>query len=164
MSRAEWAGKLAVLVAPDRVDEATATLSQIVTMLDDLPDRCFTSRSALTAVAQWKKRTIIPTLTDIRAALRDWMRDHIEPSDGPASWKPEETAWHDYWLRRQATGFHPPLSPHSDHRANLLDLIKCQCPKVWRHIMGPDYREPELEMVRPEDVDAIMERYRRRAR
>ncbi len=165
MSRTEWAGKLAVLVAPDRVAEATATLEQITRMLDDFPDRCFASRTALTTVAAMKRRTIIPTLTDIRAGLLDWMK--ANPQDAgtgrPSGWDFSDNAWYDYWLQRAGNGFPPPDGriDVKDGRAHLLSLLRKQAPKVANYIEPEPVFGP-LTALQRAHAEAIIERWRNR--
>lgn len=130
--RSAWPDKLSVLVAPDRPAEAAEALRKIATLLGDMPDRCFTTRSALEAVATCKRRTTIPAYGDIRNAMIAWIRDNPEQHTGggrPSDWSPEEHAWADYWFTREGEGFKR-ISDHADPRANLVSLLHQQAPKV----------------------------------
>jgi len=51
------------------------------------------------------------------------------------SWELKERAWYDYWEKREMQGF-TRIGPHENPKANLLDLIRCQAPRVWARITG----------------------------
>ena len=53
----------------------------------------------------------------------------------PADWSLGDQKWHEYYVMRQASGF-AKISEHQNPKANLLDLIRCQAPKVWNYITG----------------------------
>lgn len=139
-----WAAKLAMLVQPDRPAEATKALQTVVAMLDaDMPARCFTSKSALDAVASCKRRTIVPALADIRTALLQWLRDQ-DRAKVEGDWRNEDEHWMNYYRKRHMEGFSPVGDRQNGIEANLLDLIREQSPRAYRRITGQEARQPHV--------------------
>lgn len=127
-----WCASLAKLVQPDRAVDAADALVAMLPMLSTFPPEVWSSRSALDAVATCRRRTVVPSYSDIASALGQWVRDN--PSRVPALAAPDglherDWIWVRYFERRRDAGF-PSVGglgrTSVEIRANLLSLVRAQ--------------------------------------
>lgn len=133
-TKARWIFKLACLVSPDDKDKAAAALTPIVEMLE-MPERVF-CQETLVPVSIAKRRTVIPALNDIQAALQVWLKENPDPQPAIMDkrmehWDAWDHRWHAYYAARLQEGFKPLGRPH------LMSLLRVEAPRVAQYLDGP---------------------------
>lgn len=180
-ARRLFCASLAKLVQPDRAAEAASALTAMLPMLAEIPEEAFRSKAALDTVARFKRRTVIPSYADIRAAFGEWWHDQQQnqrrlASPGSEDLDENDQSWLRYFRAREAEYFtaRNPGAPYG--REHVLSLVKQQSPKAHRRITGemaPEQRatptddekeyvanllHPWREKSAPERKDAVAEK------
>jgi hypothetical protein len=163
--RRRWCAALAILVQPDRAEEAGEALVKIVSMMADVPEAIFSSRSVLETVARCKRRTIVPSYSDIREAFGAWWRDHrgenalTGPDDGLSTmdrswlesyrkWLPEREA------KERDLGTRIYDMPEDQRPVAMLEsLIQQQSAPAWRVIRRDRGEGPDAARGEPTDAE-----------
>jgi len=147
---------LAKLVQPDNPEEAATALVAFLPMLTDMPLRAFASRECLNRVATSKRRTIIPSYADIRAAIIGWEREQPRPMaiGGEAAGLDDAgRMWLAYFRKREDEHFRNGDGKPPSSRAHVLSLVKQQSLAAWERITGADTAQAAPRT--PEEIAAV---------
>ena len=142
---------LAKLVAPERSAEAETALAPMLALLADVPDRAWSSRSCLEAVATVRARGV-PNYSEIRKAITAWTDAHATPRTDSvgerAGLTGTDALWCDYYWRRKPAVVaadeervrnHGPFEEQVHSKLfRLGSLVRYQSPEAWRVISGSD--------------------------
>ena len=146
---------LSRLVAPERAPEALEMLEPMLKLLRDVPDRAWSSRSCLEAVATVRARGV-PSFAEVRKAISQWIAEHATPrTDGEAEragLSGADALWFRFYQRRRAEAaaadehrierWGPFEDPAWSAMQRLCSLVRQQSPDAWRVISGSDGAAP----------------------